>query len=256
MKVLEKDLPQYKDLELYILSDLHIGDRLVSMKQFNKWKDEVLSQKNRYVVLNGDLINNATRHGLSDIYAETKNPNEAINYLVSLLKPLKDRILVTTEGNHEGRSNKDDGILIMDRVTRELGIANTYSQGAYLLFLSFGINQNRNNRKTCYSIYGKHGAGGGRKMGAKAIRLVEMQDTIDADIYIHSHTHVPMTTKTAFYRSDYRNKKVTRVEHTFINTNAWLTFGGYGEEKGFSPSSTAYPKLFLSGVEREVKVLL
>lgn len=83
-----------------------------------------------------------------------------------------------------------------------------------------------------------------------------MAEVIDADIFIHSHTHVPMVLRKSFFRTDYRNRKATQIEQIFINTNSFLNFGGYGEEKGFAPTSTKYPKIILSGIEREVKVLI
>ena len=33
---------------------------------------------------------------------------------------------------------------------------------------------------------------------AKAIRLADMASIVDADIYIHSHTHLPMIMKQAY----------------------------------------------------------
>lgn len=257
MKIINAELPrEHEDIKLYVLSDLHLEDRLNDRKTFEKWKREVLSQDNAYVILNGDLIDNATKTSISDTYAATMPPNKAINKLVELLTPLKDKILVITEGNHEGRTYKKEGILIMERVARELGLAKKYSEGAYLLYIGVGKNLGRDNRKTVYAIYGKHGAGGGRKVGAKAIRLMEMAETVDADLYIHSHTHIPMTMKGKFMRCDYRNRRMTEVTHTFVNTNAFLLFGGYGEQLGFSPSSTDYPYVLMQGEERNIKVIL
>ena len=91
---------------------------------------EVLAQENRYIIVNGDIINNAVRHGVSDIYTEVLNPNQQIDATVALLEPVKDRVLVITEGNHENRTYKQDGLLIMYQVAQRLGIADTYSPGA------------------------------------------------------------------------------------------------------------------------------
>ena len=33
-------------------------------------------------------------------------------------------------------------------------------------------------------------------------------------------------------------------------------YGGYGEDAGFAPSSTMYPKIILSGIERRVKAVI
>lgn len=256
MKIISVDLPKYAEIELYPVGDLHIGDRLHDEKRVSQLIDEITAEPNRYILLNGDIINNAVRRGVSDIYTEELSPNEQIDRTVELFEPLKDRILCITEGNHENRSYKDSGLLIMYQVAKELGMAERYSEGAYLLFISFGKNQGRDSRKTVYSIYGKHGSGGGRKVGAKAIRLFEMAEVIDADVFLHSHTHVPIILRKKFYRVDYRNRKATPVEQLFLNTNAFLNFGGYGEEKGFIPTTTKYPKIILDGIERETKAVI
>lgn len=256
MKIIQRDLPQYDTLEIYPLADVHTGDPLQDRKRIDQFIQDVLEQDNRYVIVNGDIINNAVRQGVSDIYAEELNPNEQIDATVRLLTPIKDRILCITEGNHEGRTYKQDGILIMYQVAQRLSIAETYSSGAYLLFVKFGKSQGRDSRKMPYAIYGKHGAGGGRKIGAKAIRLFEMAEVIDADIFLVSHTHTPIILRKSFFRVDYRNEKITQIEQLFINTNAFLNYGGYGEEKGFSPTSTVYPKIILSGSERATKAII
>ena len=134
MKIITADLPQYSTLEIYPLADVHTGDPLQDKKRVRDFFDEVQAQENRYIIVNGDIINNAVRHGVSDIYTEELNPNQQIDATVALLEPVKDRVLVITEGNHENRTYKQDGLLIMYQVAQRLGIAHTYSSGAYLLF--------------------------------------------------------------------------------------------------------------------------
>lgn len=257
MKVINRILSdKFDELELYVLGDLHIEDKLCDRKQFDKWLKEVMAEENRYVILNGDLIDNATKTSIGDTYEATLSPHEALNLLTDLLTPIRDRILVISEGNHENRTYKNDGIRLMELVADKLNLKQYYSPGASCLFVSFGKNKGRGSRQTVYSIYSKHGSGGGKAIGGKANALVSMAETIDADIYIHNHTHVPISTKNNFFRSDYRNRQVTEVKHTFLNGNAFLKFGGYGEVMGFRPSSVDYPKLILNGYEKDVKVLL
>jgi predicted phosphodiesterase len=256
VKIVTADLPQYSTLEIYPLADVHTGDPLQDKKRVRDFFDEVQAQENRYIIVNGDIINNAVRHGVSDIYTEELNPNQQIDATVALLEPVKDRVLVITEGNHENRTYKQDGLLIMYQVAQRLGIAHTYSSGAYLLFVKFGKSKGRNCRKMPYAIYGKHGTGGGRKVGAKAIRLFEMAEVIDADVFLHSHTHVPMVLRKTFHRVDYRNEKATQIEQLFINTNAFLSFGGYSENYGYHPTSTQYPKIILDGVKRKATAVI
>ena len=70
MKIISKDLPQFDNLEIYPLADVHTGDPLQDRKRLDNFIKKILIQDNRYVIVNGDIINNAVRHGVSDIYAE------------------------------------------------------------------------------------------------------------------------------------------------------------------------------------------
>lgn len=255
MKVINHVLSsEFDKLNVFGLSDVHLEDKLCNRNRLNKWREEVLSADNNYVIINGDILNTATKSSVSDIFGEAMSIREGINNICDFLEPIKDRILVCIDGNHEKRVYKDTGMYLMEQVCAILGIRDKFCKGAYMLFISFGKNNKRDSRQTVYSIYGKHGAGGGRTVGAKANALNRMKETIDADVYMHSHTHVPMCFKEDFYKSDYRNRKVTKCTHTFVNTNAFLNFGGYGENFGFTPACIDYPVITLNGIVKDVKV--
>ena len=68
MKIIKHDLPQFDTLEIYPLADVHIGDPLHDKKRAKQFINEVLEKENRYVIVNGDIINNAVKHGVSDVY--------------------------------------------------------------------------------------------------------------------------------------------------------------------------------------------
>ena len=244
------------ELEIYPLADVHIGDPLMDKKRLKQFMEEVQDEPNRYVIVNGDILNWASKNSVSDVYIEEISPNEQIDKAVDLLSPIREKILVIVDGNHEQRAYKSEGISPMCQVAERLDIFDVYSEGAYLLFISFGKSQGRDCRKMIYSLYGKHGRGGGKRAGSKANRLEDMATIVDADIYLHSHTHLPLAMKKSFYRCDYRNRKVTQVEKLFVNSNAFLKYGGYGEDLGFTPTSTQYHKIILNGIERDSKVLL
>lgn len=252
MKIIKTEIPQHKTIEIYPFADVHEGDPLQDFNRKMEFIKEVKSERNRYVIVNGDVINNATKNSHSDVYSEKLTPNQQIDSIVGTLAPIKDRIIAITEGNHEKRSYKESGILIMYQVAKRLEIFDKYSEGAYILFITVG---EKKNKKT-FTLYGKHGAGGGKRPGAKANRLEDMMMVVDADIYLHSHTHLPFTMKKSFYRTDYRTKKIIKVNKLFINTNAFLDYGGYGEEKGYSPLSTHYPKIILNEEDRLIKAVL
>ena len=111
-------------------------------------------------------------------------------------------------------------------------------------------------RQICYTVYVLHGSGGGRKEGAKAIRLADMASIIDTDIYIHSHTHLPMIMKQAFHRIDTRNNTVALVDKLFVNTASNLNYGGYGEAGEFKPNSKETPVVYLNGSKKSFEARL
>lgn len=257
MDIVNVELPSYlSELKIRVLADSHIGEELADIKLIKSFIKEVEEEDNLYLIVNGDVINNATKTSVSDSYGEVMTPDEQIDYIVDLLMPVKDKILVITGGNHEARTYRTDGIKLIKRVARELGIEERYVDVAYLLFISFGKNRGRDNRNTVYSIYGKHGAGGGKRVGSKTNKLEDMAKIIDADVFIHSHTHTPAIFKLNRFRVDYRNRKNSEHTMLFVNTNAFMKYGGYGEEKGYPPASRDYPEILLDGFERKAKAVL
>lgn len=256
MKVISRELPDYEELEIYPLSDAHWEDSNCDRKKLLEWRDMVMAEDNRYVVLLGDLLNAATKFSKSDIYSSTDSPDGALDDVIEFLEPISDRIIAIVGGNHEARIYKESGMDPTYRMARELGLQDVYSPDAFLLFLSFGRSQGRACRKQIYSIYARHGSGGGKKAGGKVNSLIDTEAVIDADVFIMGHTHQVFATKKVFYRADYRNKKVTPVTKLFVNSNAWLRYGGYGETLGFSPAAISWPVIKLHGEIRKMQATI
>lgn len=258
MKVIKIDLPkELEKIELHTFADEHIGDEHSDLERLKQRIEYVANTPYAYCVLNGDIIDNATKTSIGDIYANEFNPMQQLEEAVRLFKPLKDKIIAITHGNHEARTYKKEGIDLSYLLSVQLGLFERYSPTSALIFLRFGKSRNHcNTSKQCYTIFMLHGGGGGRKEGAKAIRLADMSSIIDADIYIHSHTHLPMVMKQGYHRIDKQNSTVRQVEKLFINTAANLNYGGYGEAQEFKPSSKTSPIIYLSGTKKEMSARL
>lgn len=257
LRTVKADLPSELDtLKLYTFSDWHIGDRFCDYDAIKREIQTVADTENAYVICNGDLMNNATKTSVSDSYAEEIPPMEQIDTVFSLLNPIKDKILCMTQGNHEARTYRNDGIDLTAIVAQRLGIYDRYVREGGVVFLRFGelsktaTGKQGQKRKVCYTIYVTHGAGGGRKEGAKAIRLADMASIVDCDVYIHSHTHLPMIMKQSFYRIDKYNSCVAQVEKLFVNTSAKLGWGGYGQTYEFKPTSAENPVVYFEGSKK------
>ena len=181
-----------------------------------------------------------------------------------MFSPIKEKIFCITHGNHENRTYKKEGINLSYLIARQLGLEDKYTATSAVLFIRFGedsthrreTNGSGNYRKVCYTGYVLHGSGGGRKEGAKAIRLADMASIIDCDFYVHSHTHLPMIMKQGFHRIDTRNSTVSFVDKLFVNTAANLKYGGYGEAGEFKPSSMDTPVIYLNGTKKEFNARL
>ena len=258
MKVIKVNLS--KDLtgiELHTFADEHIGDEHSDVSRVIERIEYVKNTPNAYCILNGDIVDNATKTSIGDTYTQVFNPMEQIARAVELFSPIKHKILAITHGNHENRTYKKEGINLSSIIATQLGLADKYSPTSAVLFLRFGQGNGKTHfRKMCYTIYALHGSGGGRKEGAKAIRLADMASIIDCDIYIHSHTHLPMIMKQGFHRIDTTNSSVALVDKLFVNTAANLKYGGYGEAGEFKPSSMDTPIIYLNGSKKEFSARL
>lgn len=259
MRTIKIDLPaELKQIELHIFADEHIGDAHCDMKRLVQRIEYVQNTPNAYCIMNGDLLDNATKTSIGDIYNQAISPMDQLSHAVKLFGPIKDKILCITHGNHENRTYKNEGVNLSALIAAQLGLENRYSSTAAVIFLRFGSPKDFHvkGRKMCYTIYTLHGSGGGRKEGGKANRLADMASIIDTDIYIHSHTHLPIIMRQAFHRVDYRNSTVALVDKLFVNTAANLNYGGYGEAGEFKPSSKETPVIYLSGTEKSFKAKL
>ena len=252
MKVIKIDLPrELPSVELHTFADEHLGDEHSDLKRLLSRIEYVKNTPNAYCILNGDIIDNATKTSIGDTYTQVFNPMEQLAKAVEIFEPIKDKILCITHGNHENRTYKKEGINLSCLMAKQLGLYDKYTPTSAVIFIRFGEGgKNTHYRKACYTIYVLHGSGGGRKEGAKAIRLADMASIIDTDIYIHSHTHLPMIMKQAYHRLDNKNSAVALVDKLFVNTAANLKYGGYGEAGEFKPSSTDTPVIYLSGTKK------
>lgn len=259
MKSIKIDLDRdIAELKVKVLADLHIGDPLCDIKQITNEISEIVKDNNMYVILNGDIINNAIKTSVSDVYGETMTPMQELELAIELLRPIKDKILCINTGNHERRTYRETSIDLMKLLSRELGVEDRYTNESAIIFVRFGemfnghkeTNNSGNVRKLCYSFFVTHGAKGGSNAGGKINAMMGLHSIIDTDIYIHSHTHIPAVVRGSFFRTDVRNSSYGQVDKLFVNNGATLNYGGYGEESTYSPNSKAIPIIYLSGREK------
>lgn len=265
MKSIKVDLGDNLDKVVILpIADVHFGDKDCNLDRVKEVINKVKTNKNCYCVLNGDLINNATKHSVSDVYSAPIPPSVQLRMITELLEPIKDKILCVTSGNHEFRTYKDDAIDLTEILCRDLGIGDRYANESALVFLRFGklsngTKETKNKgkvREVCYTLFVTHGCGGGSSAGGKVNRVEHLKSIVDADIYIHSHTHLPAVFKEGYFRTDTRNSTVALVDKLFVNTTSYLNYGGYGDRYNFAPNTIANTVIALNGTKKEFSAIV
>ena len=254
MKAIRCDLPYADVIELHPLADLHIGDMMSDYKLIMERLEHIKNTPNAYCILGGDLMDTAIASSIGDTYGANLQPMEQLKQCVKIFEPLKDKILAVLPGNHENRVYKADGIDLTALMCSQLGVAEKYSSTTAVLFIRFGKGgaQGHKDRRQLYTVYATHGSGVGRKEGGKVNRLADLASIVDCDIYIHGHTHLPLVFKESFMRPSRTTSTVEPVEKLFVNTAAWLNYGGYGDKAGFKPASKRSPVIYLSGTHHDM----
>ena len=235
------------DIVIYPIADVHYGALEHDAEGWARVCQEILDQPNAYVILNGDLINNATRSSVSNIFEETVRPREQKHTMVEMLEPLRDRILCITSGNHERRSIKDADDDPTYDIACKLDLEHLYRQNIAFLNLGVGVRQDTGGANQSYRIAVTHGAGGGIYTGATVNRNERFGNVIDGlDCLIVGHTHKGTVTRPVKLVIDAANNRVVQRDYLVVSCVSWMSYGGYAAQKMLLPAANSYtPKLIL-----------
>ena len=103
MNVIRIDLPRDLELvELHTFADEHIGDEHCDIKRLMERIEHVKNTPNAYCILNGDLLDNATKTSIGDTYTQVFSPMEQLERAVKLFAPIKDKSLCITHTRARG----------------------------------------------------------------------------------------------------------------------------------------------------------
>ena len=255
MKVIKKELGNIDKLTIIPISDVHIGDKTANIKAFRDVLERIKNEPNTFTILNGDLCNIALKTSKSDVYSDELTPMEQVLQIINFLEPIKDKILVMSNGNHEDRITKDTNIDILYLVAKQLKLEQIYSPSWWYLYLSFG--KTNKNRPALYTISGYHGFGGGSTTGGKANKAKKMSQVVLADVYLMSHVHEPINTKGVIFVPDYQHKSIVKKEMYYCISNSFVEYeGSYAEKMGLIPSNTGINEIVLDGTKKGIRLIL
>lgn len=223
-------------IRLFPINDLHVGDKTLDKTMFRKFIKDIAENPNDYAVLIGDLLNNATKDSVSNVYNDEMSPRNQLLWVREELLPIKNKILGIVEGNHEHRSKKSTDTHLTADLADYLNLSHLYREEELVIKITFG--QGRGNQPIMYTTYMTHGSGGGKMTGSKVNNTERLVTSVEnADIYIVGHGHDKWASKKYPRRIDAIHGKIQQVEKLFVMSSHWAEFfGGYGARYMFTPT--------------------
>lgn len=256
-EMIQHKFAENNDIHIIPISDVHLGAAEHMQRKWELFCQEILDRPNTFITLGGDLINNATKSSVSNIFEETMRPSEQKKIMAKMLEPLRDRILCAVSGNHERRSLKDADDDPTYDIMCKLDLEHLYRENMAFVKIQMGdVKRNREKNPT-YLLTVTHGAGGGIYTGGSVNRNERFGYVIDGvDCLIVGHTHKPFVTQPSKIFVDTHNNKISFKPFKVISSTAWLDFGGYAAQKMLLPSSHAAQTITLCGNKKEIKVTM
>lgn len=221
-----------RTVKVWAVADVHIGAREADIDGFAAFLEKVQSDDDSYLVIVGDLLNNATRSSVSDVYQETMPPHAQVDKAVELLAPVADRILGCVGGNHERRSVKDVDLDPMYQVMCMLRKPELYR--AHMAFMRVSLRNIGASTHDQYALMLVHG-----KTDNKKRWLAQSVEGVDA--IISGYTHNGIVEKPARLVFTQKNKVQVRPLVSLTATS-WLGYGGYAMSGLLLPKATGDPQ--------------
>lgn len=247
-------------VKVYPVADVHFGALSHMTAEWERFCNMIAKDDSAFVVLDGDLINNNTRSAVGSPFDDTVRPREQKKRMVQYLRPIKDKVLCITSGNHERRSLKDADDDPTYDIAAKLDLEDVYRQDAAFVKLCFGrrgqSGPNKNKAVATYCFAVTHGAGGGIYTGATVNRNERWGNIIDGiDGLIVGHTHKGTVTRPAKLVVDPQNNRVRVQEYVVISCVAWQNYSGYPLQKMLLPSVAARPQvIYLDDKAKNIEV--
>ena len=249
------------DIKIYPIADVHLGAAEHMEREWSQFCIDLLEQPNAYVTLGGDLINNATKSSVSNIFEETMRPREQKKIMVEMLTPIRDRILCAVTGNHERRSMKDVDDDPTYDILCKLDLESIYRENVAFVKIQLGKRTTDKGERTygherpTYMLVVTHGAGGGMLTGSSVNRSERFGYIMDGcDALISAHTHKPYVTQPSKIKIDTRNNTIKIVPFKNISASSWLRWGGYAAQKMLNPTSHTAQIMTLKSDKKEIRV--
>lgn len=242
-------------IEVYPISDLHIGSKEFNEGQFQRVSREILEQPNRYCVIAGDIVDNGIKSSVTSGYDAVMQPAAQRKYAAEILYPLRDRILCFVSGNHEARSARESDTDVAELIASKLDLEHLFKPDIAFLDISCGKRPHHGVRPPRYCVAVTHGAGGGMLLGSGINKAEPFAQAIGCDLLITGHTHRPITAPSARLVPDLGKGIMILREIRLLTGTAYMDYGGYPSRKMMRPVTIRQNKAILSDNSFDIAVL-
>ena len=238
---------EFDTIEVYPIHDLHYGNECFDTHKWNKLRDHILSEPNRYVVWVGDLMENALPNSKSSPLSQLHSPLEQREFVAEQFKALKDRTIGCVDGNHElNRSTKFAGLFPLFDAACIAQIDHLYRSTYAVLDISVGMGADGHaERQYRYIGFLTH--------KAKDMKSFATTDFLEGiDFVLCGHDHEPKEHSRAKLVYNKTKRTITFKPVEMVNCGSFLSFGGYGAASGYRPQSDKMYKLILYGNQQRI----
>lgn len=240
--VVHRDYSHLDTLHTYPMGDIHLGSEECAEAALYEWHQYIEDTDDVSLLNTGDNFNAALRDSVSDVYREKYTVQQAREKLTELWTPLatEGKIDGIIDGNHENRIIRAVGDSPNAAVASALDIP--YASAALVVVYHVGDQE--------YTLFLRHGRGGGATMGAAVNNLERQERIIDADVYVSGHTHTQVAfPKNIFIR---QGDTVVRKKRLFVCSGSFLGWEPYAAVAGYPPAHIGAPRIFFDGRKHDI----
>jgi predicted phosphodiesterase len=236
-------------LTLYPIADVHYGAAECMEREFKAYIRKIQDDPTAAVLIGGDLINNGIKSSVTNVYEEKYSPHQQKKDMISMLEPIRDKIIAGVRGNHCYRTVKESCVDIMDDIFEKLKLSDCYAEDAGFIKISLG--EKANKKPATYMVYLAHGSGGGALLGSGLSRQDGYQLSIEGvDISVTGHTHKPTKTPSSRFIFDPHNNNIIKSNTLIFVCTSWLDYAGYPERMQMKPTAFYPDTIRLDGTKK------
>ncbi|MBE7082307.1 MAG: metallophosphoesterase [Clostridiales bacterium] len=239
IRTIHKDLSEHSQVMILVLNDLHIGSPGCNIDKLIRYLQAVKHIPNLYIILNGDLMNNANNLGKSSPLENDLSPMNEQKVLHTLFSDpiIKSKIICSTSGNHEsGARAKDSGLDSLVTPMATLGILDRYARYMAQVVIRLKCPYTSSGY-TDFKVLVRHGSGTSGKAGKVIDAMFEICKKFGSyDMIVQGHTHKNLYA-TESVVAQTKGQTIKR-NVTPINIPAIEEASQYAMEAGYPPPNT------------------